>query len=70
MDSLRDLRDEIPLVLRVGRMRMAAQAHYRASFALQLSGYMVLTVMEVLALVIFFQRFPALGGTRGSLDDA
>jgi ABC-2 type transport system permease protein len=62
VDSLRDLRDEIPLVLRVGRMRMAAQAHYRASFALQLSGYMVLTVMEVLALAIFFQRFPALGG--------
>lgn len=41
---------------------MAAQAHYRVSFALQLSGYMVLTIMEVVALIIFFQRFPALGG--------
>jgi ABC-2 type transport system permease protein len=62
VDSLRDLRDELPLALRVARMRMAAQAHYRASFAMQLFGNTILTVMEVVALVIFFQRFPALGG--------
>jgi ABC-2 type transport system permease protein len=67
VDSIRDLREELPLAFRVGRMRMAAQAHYRVSFALQLSGYMVLTIMEVVALVIFFQRFPSLGGW--SLDE-
>lgn len=62
VDSIRDLREELPLAFRVARMRLAAQAHYRASFVLQLCGYMVLTVMEVVALVIFFQRFPTLGG--------
>lgn len=62
VDSLRDLRDELPLALRVARMRMAAQAHYRASFAMQLFGNTVLTIVEIVSLVIFFQRFPALGG--------
>ena len=62
VDNLRELRHEIPLAIHVIRLRMAAQAHYRASFVLQLVGYMVLTIMEVAALVILFQRFPTLGG--------
>lgn len=62
VDSIRDIREELPLAFRVARMRLAAQAHYRASFMLQLGGYMVLTIMEIVALVIFFQRFPTLGG--------
>jgi ABC-2 type transport system permease protein len=62
VDSIRDLRDEIPLALRVARMRMAAQAHYRVSFAMQLLGNTILTMVEIVSLVIFFQRFPALGG--------
>jgi ABC-2 type transport system permease protein len=62
VDSIRELREEIPLALRVARMRMAAQAHYRASFALQMLGNTVLTILEIVALAIFFHRFPALGG--------
>lgn len=60
--DLRDLRDELPLAWRIARMRLRAQAHYRRSFALQIVSNLLVTVLEIVALVIFFQRFPALGG--------
>jgi ABC-2 type transport system permease protein len=62
VDSIRELRAELPLAWRILKLRVAAQAHYRGSFALQVAGYMVLMIMELVALVIFFQRFPSLGG--------
>jgi ABC-2 type transport system permease protein len=62
VDSLRDLRAELPLAWRILRLRLRAQAHYRRSFALQILGNLTFTVIEIVALVIFFQRFPALGG--------
>lgn len=67
VDSLLEARHEIPLAWKIARMRIAAQLHYRKSFALQLFGNTILTVMELVAIVIFFQRFPELGGW--SLDE-
>jgi ABC-2 type transport system permease protein len=62
VDRARELRHELPLAWRVAAMRVRAQAHYRGSFALQMVGYMTFIALEVLGIVIFFHRFPSLGG--------
>lgn len=61
-DSLGELRSELSLAWRIIRMRISAQAHYRRSFMMQLFGNTILTIMEIVAIVILFQRFPSLGG--------
>jgi len=60
--NIRDLRTELPLAWRIASMRIRGQAHYRGSFVMQLLGNTIMTMIEVLGIVIFFQRFPALGG--------
>ena len=60
--NLRELGHELQLAWRIARMRVRSQLHYRRSFALQLLGYTVMQIIEVVAIVILFQRFSALGG--------
>lgn len=60
--DIKDLRNEIPLAWRIAVMRVRGQAHYRGSFMMQMFGNTIMTTIEVIAIVIFFQRFPALGG--------
>ena len=62
VDSIRELRHELPLAWRIAQMRVRGQAHYRGSFIMQLFGNTIMTIIEVIGIVIFFQRFPALGG--------
>jgi len=59
---LREWREELGLAWRIARMRVSAQMQFQGSFLLQLIGNCILTIMEVVAIVIFFQRFPSLGG--------
>lgn len=56
------MRHELGLAWRIAAMRVSGQMQFRWSFLMQLFGNTVLTVMEVAVLIIFFQRFPALGG--------
>ncbi|CAN5857716.1 MAG: ABC-2 family transporter protein [Chloroflexota bacterium] len=62
MGSLAEWRQELELTWRIARMRIAAQMQFQGSFLMQLFGNSIMTVMEIVTVLIFFQQFPALGG--------
>lgn len=59
---MREWREELGLAWRITRLRISAQMQFGGSFIMQVCGNGILTVMEVVTIVIFFQQFTSLGG--------
>lgn len=62
MGNLVDWQQELGLTWRIAKLRIAAQMQFQGSFLMQLFGNSIMTIMEIVTVVIFFQQFPALGG--------